>query len=131
MDPRLVLHASSEEIGNYVALSHCWGPEQLHPPETTWSNLRQRQECIDLTTLPSTFRDAVLVTRNLGVQYLWIDSLCIVQDDTADWQTESSKMAGYYSNAYLVISAAQAEDSTQGFLDAVDAHPYLIPPCAF
>lgn len=126
-DPRLLLHVSSGEIGNYVALSHCWGPEQLHPPKTTLSNLRQRQEGIDLTTLPSTFRDAVLVTRNLGVQYLRIDSLCIVQGDTSDWQTESSKMAGYYSNAYLVISAAQAEDSTQGFLDAVDAHPHLDP----
>lgn len=125
IDPRLLLHVSSEEIGNYVALSHCWGPKQVHPPETNLSNLKQRQEGIDLTTLPSTFRDAVLVTRNLNIQYLWIDSLCIVQDDTSDWQTESSKMAGYYRDAYLVISAAEAEDSTQGFLNDGEADPRL------
>ncbi|KAF3802584.1 hypothetical protein GCG54_00014291 [Colletotrichum gloeosporioides] len=127
IDPRLLLHVSSEEIGNYVALSHCWGPEHLHPPETNLSNLRQRQEGIELSTLPSTFRDAVLVTRSLGIQYLWIDSLCMVQDDSCDWQTESSKMAGYYSDAYLVIAAAQAEDSTQGFLDVAGVHPHLNP----
>lgn len=117
---RIFLHDSSREPkkdGRYVALSYCWG--ESHPPKTTKDNLSQHQQDISFNTLPRTFQDAVIVTRNLGIRYLWIDSLCIVQDHTPDWQTESSNMAAYYSNAYLVIAAAQAGDPTRGFLDTM------------
>jgi hypothetical protein len=70
--------------------------------------------------LPRTFQDAVLVTRRLGVKYLWIDSLCIIQDDVEDWQTESGKMADIYSDAYLVIGANRSADCNGGFLDPQD-----------
>lgn len=122
---RIFCHDSSgepEADGRYVALSYCWG--KSHPPKTIKDNLAQHQQDISFDTLPRSFQDAVTVTRNLGIRYLWIDSLCIVQDDTLDWQRESSKMAAYYSNAYLVIAAAQAGDPTQGFLDTMrsDSH---------
>lgn len=113
----LSLHVSSEEVGPYVALSHCWGKSQ--PPKTTRDNLAQHLEDISFDKLPRSFQDAVIMTRNLGVRYLWIDSLCIVQDQVSDWEMESSKMTAYYSDAYLVIAADQASDSTQGFLDAL------------
>lgn len=125
--PRISLHISSgepEEDGRYVALSYCWG--KSHPPKTTQENLAQRRQDICFDTLPRSFQDAVMVTRNIGIQYLWIDSLCIVQDHTPDWQTESSKMAAYYSNAYLVIAAAQASDPTQGFLDTLGSYSHFI-----
>lgn len=88
-ESRLFLHVSSEEVGRYVALSYCWG--KSHPPKTTQDNLAQHLEDISVDKLPRSFQDAVTVTRNIGVQYLWIDSLCIVQDQDSDWELESSK----------------------------------------
>lgn len=122
-EPYLLLQESLEKVGRYVALSYCWG--KLHPPKTTRSSLAQHRQKIELDTLPRSFQDAITVTRDLGIEYLWIDSLCIVQDDDSDWQSESSKMATYYSNAYLVVAATQANDPTQGFLDAVAGSPNL------
>ncbi|KAF5586880.1 het domain protein [Fusarium subglutinans] len=67
-----------------------------------------------VTDLPKTFRDAVLVSRYLGIPYLWIDSLCIIQGDTEDWAHESSRMLNVYSDAYVVIAANHASDSAGG-----------------
>lgn len=120
-EPHLLLQESLEKVSRYVALSYCWG--KLHPPKTTRSSLAQHRQKIDFDALPRSFQDAITVTRELGIGYLWIDSLCIVQDDDSDWQSESSKMATYYSNAYLVVGATQASDPTQGFLDAVAGSP--------
>jgi hypothetical protein len=69
---------------------------------------------IRLSSLPKTFQDAVLITRKLDVRYLWIDSLCIVQDSTADWQKESAVMEAIYRNGYLNISARGAPNATVG-----------------
>ncbi|KAI0876603.1 heterokaryon incompatibility protein-domain-containing protein [Hypoxylon argillaceum] len=87
----------------YVSLSHCWG--HSHIITTTKSTLEQRKSGIAWHDLSQTFRDAILVTRALGVPYIWIDSLCIVQDDKIDWATESANMASIYSNGYLTIAA--------------------------
>lgn len=73
---------------------------------------------IDWDDLPRTFQDAVITTRAIGIQYLWIDSLCIIQDDLGDWRQESSKMAEVYTNAWLTIAASYARDSTEGLFDA-------------
>jgi hypothetical protein len=66
--------------------------------------------------IPKTFRDAILVTRAIGIRYLWIDSLCIIQGDASDWQSEGGKMADVYSSALLTISAANSNGDSQGFL---------------
>jgi hypothetical protein len=58
--------------------------------------------------LPKTFKEAVFVTRQLGIRYLWIDSLCIVQDNEEGWQKESSKMQSGYRNSYLTITASKS-----------------------
>lgn len=70
-----------------------------------------------METLPPTFRDAVRVTRALGHRYLWIDSLCILQDSFDDWDIESSRMRDYYKNAILTIAADDTEGDHDGFLD--------------
>ncbi|PQE28271.1 hypothetical protein CJF32_00010666 [Rutstroemia sp. NJR-2017a WRK4] len=62
--------------GPYAALSHCWGMEQ--PLTTTKSSIQVRQAGIALTELPPTFQHAVAICRNLGIYYLWIDSLCMI-----------------------------------------------------
>ncbi|KAK0706160.1 heterokaryon incompatibility protein-domain-containing protein [Lasiosphaeria miniovina] len=89
-----LVETTAIHVGSYTILSHCW----------PW-------------TLPPTFRDAVILTRDLGAEYLWIDSLCIVQDDPADWERESAKMGLYYHYATLVIAATGAQDSHGGLFE--------------
>lgn len=69
-----------------------------------------------MNSLPKSFQDAVTVTRKLHIRYLWIDSLCIIQDDNEDWERESSRMASIYQNAHVTIAATAAENSQEGFL---------------
>lgn len=65
--------------GHWIALGHCWGTG--NPFKTTLNKIESYERGIEWEELPKTFKDAVLVTRALGIQYLWIDSLCIIQDD--------------------------------------------------
>lgn len=71
--------------GRYCALSHCWGPPDKRPPCTTTENEKSHFEGVEIATLPNTFREAIELTRGLGIRYLWIDSLCIRQDDKEHW----------------------------------------------
>ena len=65
-------------------------------------------------TIPRTYRDAIEVTQQLGIKYIWIDTLCIVQDDPEDWHRQSVRMASVYGNSYLTISAAHSTASDTG-----------------
>ncbi|KAE9378668.1 HET-domain-containing protein, partial [Stipitochalara longipes BDJ] len=96
----------------YSTLSHCWGRTPII--QTTRSLLKQYEETIPLSDLSRTFREAILVCRSLRIQFLWIDSLCIVQDDPLDWERESVRMADVYSGSYLNLAAAAAADGTEG-----------------
>jgi hypothetical protein len=108
--PRLCSGESKPEP--YCALSHCWGSSQ--PLRTTKATLHERESGIEPHLLPKTFQDAMVVTRRLSIRYLWIDSLCIIQDDELDWERESSRMASVYGSAYLVISATHAAQGSGG-----------------
>jgi hypothetical protein len=96
----------------FAALSHCWGMGKHLT--TTKSSLVEHKKSIPMPSLPKTFRDAVAVCRFLRIDYLWIDSLCIIQDDARDWEEESQKMGSVYQYAHLVISADAAADSSVG-----------------
>jgi len=114
-----LLHTKSSDRGRYVALSHCWGKpdaEERGRNCTFKGNLEARCRRINLAELGKTFQDAVKVTRALGQRYLWIDSLCIVQEDTDDWARESMRMAAVFSSAYYVIAATAADGGDSGFL---------------
>jgi hypothetical protein len=74
-----------------------------------------------ITDLPKTFRDAFYIAKNLRVQYIWIDSLCIAQDDPTDWAIEASKMSQVYSNAYLTVAASSSLDDDSGCFPTRDA----------
>lgn len=110
--------------GSYTILSHCWGGEV--PTTTTTENMEEHTRAIPTRSLPKTFQDAVLITRKVGVRYLWIDSLCIIQDSTADWQKESAVMEAIYRNGYLNISARGASNATVGCFFARAPEP---PAC--
>ena len=101
--------------GAYTALSHCWGlPNKTFL--TTQETIADMKAGFAIEQAPATFRDAISITRILGFHYLWIDSLCIIQHDTADWSREAARMGSVYANAYLTIAAANAKDDNDGFL---------------
>ncbi|KAH6619919.1 heterokaryon incompatibility protein-domain-containing protein [Boeremia exigua] len=101
------------QYGDYLALSHCWGQAGV-PLRTTKENLTKHTRAIEFDALPPTFRDAITVTSELGYNYLWIDSLCIVQDDEVDWNREANRMGIVYANAQAVIGASHAKDASYG-----------------
>lgn len=92
----------------YAALSHCWGSgPSLTTTKSNWAKLAVN---VSFNALPPLFQDAIIITRQLGLRYIWIDSLCIVQDSLRDWETESSKMGSIYQNSYITISATNSGD---------------------
>ena len=100
--------------GNYTALSHRWGG--AFTLKTTKASLSDHPSGFEFDDLPQTFQDAVLVTKALGIRYLWVDSLCIIQDDYEDWLGQSQKMGSIYSNAAITIVAHSSGQCNEGFL---------------
>ncbi|KAF4961431.1 hypothetical protein FGADI_285 [Fusarium gaditjirri] len=98
--------------GRYIALSHCWGSSQ--PLRTTLGTFLQHQQGIPVKLLPLTFQHAARICHELGIQYLWIDSLCIIQDDPRDWEIEAEKMSEVYSNSWLTVAASSSTGSDSG-----------------
>ncbi|VTO87244.1 unnamed protein product [Fusarium graminearum] len=99
----------------YLILSYRWGKGN-QSARTTELNIQQRKKQMALQDFPKTIQDAIKITRRMGIRYLWVDAVCIIQPDndgeTKDWLNESANMANYYSNAYCCISASNAEDSS-------------------
>jgi hypothetical protein len=98
----------------YAALSYCWG--SAVPFTTTTATLAQRKERILFASLPVVFQEAILVVRTLGIRYLWIDALCIIQDDAGDWERESAHMSYVFAYAFVTIGAAASTACDQSFL---------------
>ncbi|OSS48213.1 hypothetical protein B5807_07841 [Epicoccum nigrum] len=96
----------------YLTLSHCWGKTNLIT--TTGATVRSRKDRIAFVELSQTFRDAVELTRQLDQRYLWIDSLCIVQDDEDDWAREAARMAKVYGNSLCTLAALSSADGRGG-----------------
>lgn len=118
--PRLVV--TSDLKANYVALSYCWGvalPEQLSTPAylLTKATLEPFQQGIPHERLPRTIQHALQVTRRLGYRYLWVDSLCIVQDSAEDWSRESQHMGRIFQGASFTIAATAAASSHEGLFN--------------
>ncbi|KAI1313348.1 heterokaryon incompatibility protein-domain-containing protein [Xylaria venustula] len=113
--PRLIEFQNSEfSYARYATLSHCWGPPQGgKPTKTTKENLESRKAGVSMLDLSPLFQDAILLCRMVGCYYIWIDSLCIIQDDNSDWKEQSQKMAEIYSNAWFNIAATGFPDSTR------------------
>lgn len=107
----------------YVALSHPWGG----PPHftTTIHNVGQHRQGISLATLPATFRDAIYTTRALGIRYLWIDSICIINGLEGDFHTQAQQMESVFSLAHCVLAASRAHSQADGFLQARHHRDYV------
>ncbi|KAF2212744.1 hypothetical protein CERZMDRAFT_12598, partial [Cercospora zeae-maydis SCOH1-5] len=109
----------------YVTLSHCWGLQL--PARLLKDNYPDMKSSIAIAMLPQTFRDAIHFTRLVGIRYLWIDALCIIQDSHDDWLHESLLMARTYSFAVLNIASTSASDGRGGLFR--DRNLLLATPC--
>ncbi|KAH8774580.1 heterokaryon incompatibility protein-domain-containing protein, partial [Diaporthe sp. PMI_573] len=111
----------------YVALSYCWGTIQ----DTAWmtknDTIHQNMEDIDLESLQATIRDCLWVATALGVRNVWVDSLCIIQDNASDWEIESAKMGGIYRGALLTIAASRGSSSSKGLFNRNRAPSHFNP----
>ncbi|KAK4226535.1 heterokaryon incompatibility protein-domain-containing protein [Podospora fimiseda] len=124
---RLLVVDTTTPILPYATLSHCWGSHI--PLRLTLDNFSQLQKEIPSKDLSKTFLDAFTIARRLGLKYIWIDSLCIIQqgpESYSDWETESSRMVQVYTNSYCNIAAAHAADGTQGCF--IERDPKLVRP---
>ncbi|KAK3388652.1 heterokaryon incompatibility protein-domain-containing protein, partial [Sordaria brevicollis] len=127
--PQLILTASSttSDGTTYLTLSHSWSITMRgNSLKLTTRNIQQLQERIPLESLPRTFQDAMDMTRRLGYQYIWIDSLCIIQDSKEDWEREAITMSDVYGNSTCTIAAlgTNAQDCCYG-----SRNPLSFLPC--
>ncbi|KAK4208834.1 tol protein [Rhypophila decipiens] len=120
MFPRLTITNGSGLYSEYATLSYAWGDENLGI-KTTSSNLQGMTKKIDPSNLSKTIREAFIMTRKLGIRYLWVDALCILQsqgsDDAQhelDWQHEAARFGQYYENSILTIAATGAQSASEG-----------------
>ncbi|KAL2162607.1 hypothetical protein VTH06DRAFT_6443 [Thermothelomyces fergusii] len=106
------LRETQGERARYMCLSYCWGRSKFL--RTVKGNLERHKQGISLAEMPLTFRHVIQITRKFGVRYLWIDSLCIIQDDDADWRREAARMADIFRNSYLTVAPTWAESANDG-----------------
>ena len=118
----LIHTAETRPSGPYATLSHCWGSAKLI--QLTAAIATSHCPVYQIKDLPRTFREAVETAKRLGIRYLWVDSLCIIQDktDIQDWYREASLMDKVYLNSYCNLSAADANDSTEGLFRPRQSH---------
>jgi Heterokaryon incompatibility protein (HET) len=106
------LYETKREREPYLTLSHCWG--KAHIITTMTETKEERIKGIPWSSLSKTFQDAITITRHLGFRYIWIDSLCIIQNDKYDWEMEAAKMALVYKGSQLTIAATSSKDGNGG-----------------
>lgn len=118
--PRLTLRGSYVQSNcastlKYAALSYCWGSGE-NQAKTTVATLSARQAGITEAESPPVIREAIQVTRALGIPFLWVDALCILQDDPTDWGEQCTDMHNIYGSAQVVLCAANSRSCDEGFL---------------
>ena len=112
-EDKLKLYEPENETGRYIALSHCWGNSQ-YPAKTTSLTLNRNKRNIPWNSFPKTFQDAIKFARWLKIRFLWIDSLCIIQDSKEDWEEEAPKMIDIYQRSFLTIAATGSPSDDEG-----------------
>jgi hypothetical protein len=124
--PELRIHTTKpSEVITYSALSHCWGTKKIET--LTMENQDAWSRNIEIAKLSANFQDAIHFTRSIGQLYVWIDSMCIIQNCTQDWAREAVKMSRVYSQAYCTISASGSVEADGGCFQT--RNPLLNFPC--
>jgi hypothetical protein len=114
LDDRVFLYISKSEALHYATLSYCWGPSL--PLKTLTANIVDHCKGIPLDAFTQTLRDGIRVAKAFGFKYLWIDALCIIQDDPLDWAEQAAAMTDIYHKCSLNISAEHSRDCNDGLI---------------
>lgn len=114
--PSKIRLIETKEPITYVSLSYCWGNDLSAVFKTTKSNIRSLYGEIQQSMLPRTTQDAITVCRRLEIQYLWVDSICIIQDDSDDWLQQSAQMLNIYQSSIFTIAVEEPDSCKSGFL---------------
>ena len=122
---KVVVVDDSLSATKYAALSYCWGKSEGY--KLTMSTMKALRSGVKTQHLPRTIQDAIHLTQRLGLRWLWIDSLCIIQDSLEDWAQEAARMCDVYQNCFLCIAASGASSSDDGLFAQRD--PLLYQPC--
>jgi hypothetical protein len=120
--PRLL--ATRDHFGTWIALSYCWGGNS--PFVLNKNTEKDLIRGVPLSNFPRTLRDAIIITRHLGIKYLWIDALCIQQDSAEDWASEAAKMREVYAGALLTIAAAHSPSTNSGIFSKRKSPDYRV-----
>lgn len=118
------LSETAGQIGSYITLSHCWGSSGDPSWKTTLATLEDKKRSIDLASLPKMYQDAITITWKLGQRYLWVDSLCIIQDSTEDWNREAAVMGHIYEHSVFTICGSGQESSHVACLARREPGPF-------
>lgn len=121
-DPKYwnLIDETSSITDPYATLSHCWGSSRHEKLERKNIAIFKERGRNLIAELPQTFIDATEVAKSLGIYYIWVDCLCIVQDDDDDWKEESSKMGSVYARAACNLAASCSTESSGGFFRTRD-----------
>lgn len=131
-DGHVIKLVESYQLGSrlpkYAAVSHRWGDPELMF-RTLRRNFDDRLQGMDEEGMPKVLQDAIKVTRAIGLRYLWMDTVCLIQDDEADKGKEIPKMGDYYANAFFTIFTSSSRDSTISFINTRNRYyePHRFP----
>ncbi|KAK4444701.1 heterokaryon incompatibility protein-domain-containing protein [Podospora aff. communis PSN243] len=115
---------STMDDRKYAALSYCWGGSaNVRLTRASYDGLTSMG--ITKSQLPATIQDALDLTATLGFKWLWVDSLCIIQDSAEDWAKEAAKMTDVYQNCEIAFAARGSLDSSQGMFSRRDPLRYV------
>jgi hypothetical protein len=123
----------THEICNWIALSYCWGPSEVASKQfkTTRNNYEDHISGFALNKTSKVVQDTVAVIRSLQlkrkVRYIWVDAICIIQDDQDDWNTEARSMGEVYQRAYFTLRPFASASSNQKFLERAQPWSLRVP----
>ncbi|KAJ3494882.1 hypothetical protein NLG97_g3790 [Lecanicillium saksenae] len=117
---RLVETGAWEERSHYAALSYCWGAKPL--TKLTEATLESFRRCIPFHSLPKTIQDAIHATRKLGLSYIWVGALCIIQGNVAEWASEAGRIASVYGGSHVTLAASSAREVYDGLTRPAENH---------
>jgi hypothetical protein len=120
-DQKTRIHATG-----FATLSYCWGGDQTE--KLTTANRSSRMTGVPVQRFAKTLQDALWFTAQIGLEFIWIDALCILQDDDDDKAREIAKMAMYYNTSKVTLCAASASSSSEGFLSKRSEREYGAGP---
>lgn len=118
-DQYRLVEPDEEEKASYATLSYSWGGKRFF--KTTIESYERLKCGFEKEELPIAFQEAALVARSLNIGFIWIDSLCIIQDDVDDWEEQAAQMGQIFEFAAITIAASLSSSPFDSLFTKRDA----------